>query len=87
MFQKALIVTALGFLLSKFGPIDDWYGLNYSEEYTLHEFNVKNYGKNLKFKRKLHICKCELDFNFYRLEKEFQFFAPEPYKIGKLGKR
>lgn len=24
IFQKAIIITALGFLLSNFGPIDDW---------------------------------------------------------------
>lgn len=23
-FQKAIIITALGFILSNFGPIDDW---------------------------------------------------------------
>lgn len=31
MFGKAIIVTALGFILSNLGPIDEWYELHYSE--------------------------------------------------------
>lgn len=38
LFQKAIIITALGFILSSLGPIDEWYGLHYFNE-VLYRFS------------------------------------------------
>lgn len=40
LFQKAVIITALIFILSHFGPIDEWYGIHYSKKVVYHELKL-----------------------------------------------
>ena len=48
MFQKAILVTALSFILSNFGPIDDWSDICYLT-YISYCFNMKIVGKQNSF--------------------------------------
>lgn len=49
LFHKAVIMTALIFILSHFGPIDEWYGIHYSEKLVL-LMKLKQIWKKLKIK-------------------------------------
>lgn len=81
MFQKAIIVTALGFILSNIGPIDDWYVSTLFLQSTLN-----NHGRHLTSKGRIDFLRVRATSSLliYRL---FIWKMIKFYKLFTLYRR